>query len=107
MYNTPRSLVSVYLRLYLSIHNTPRSLVSVYLRLYLSILYTNRSLVRVYLRMYLSIHCTPRSPDGESGGYPLGQMSIQQAASTVLDRYIYIHIQQAGCFKIHFNIQQH
>ncbi|XP_023337277.1 vang-like protein 1 [Eurytemora carolleeae] len=37
-----------------------------------------------------------RSPDGESGGYPLGQMSIQQAASTVLDRYIYIHIQQAG-----------
>jgi len=28
-----------------------------------------------------------RSPDGESNCFPLGQMSIQQAASTVLDRY--------------------
>lgn len=28
-----------------------------------------------------------RSPDGESNSFPLGQMSIQQAAATVLDRY--------------------
>ena len=30
-----------------------------------------------------------RSPDGESNSFPLGQMSIQQAAATVLDRYNY------------------
>ena len=28
-----------------------------------------------------------RSPDGESRGFPIGRISVQQAASTVLDRY--------------------
>ena len=28
-----------------------------------------------------------RSPDGESRGFPIGRISVQQAASTVLDQY--------------------
>ena len=28
-----------------------------------------------------------RSPDGESRGFPIGSISVQQAASTVLDKY--------------------
>ena len=28
-----------------------------------------------------------RSPDGESRGFPIGRISVQQAASTVLDKY--------------------
>ena len=28
-----------------------------------------------------------RSPDGESRGFPIGRISVQQAASNVLDKY--------------------